>query len=270
MVLLMARPVRRPDTNFIHFRKRVPTDIQRLAKGKTFVFVIPGDAPDEPEIVATVTLGTEVKFSLRTRDPAIAKLRFGLASAQFERYCEGLRKGPQPLTNRQIVALSGALRREMIAEWEDNPGDAEGWEIVMDLNVDAMESPPELERMVGSTVDQLLARERIITDVKSRRRLLEEAASALASAASRLSRYADGDYRPDLQAERFPKWEGVPAGGENNGKSKSVANITFKELFGRLMREANPSPSTITTWRSYMGTLAACPDSSGLMVFLAG
>jgi hypothetical protein len=92
MVLLMARPVRRPDTSFIHFRKRVPADIQRLARGKTVTFVLPTHDPAEPEIVTNVTLGAEVKFSLRTRDPTLAKSRAGLAAAQFERFCDGLRR----------------------------------------------------------------------------------------------------------------------------------------------------------------------------------
>jgi integrase len=254
MVLLMARPVRRSDTSFIHFRKRVPADIQRLAKGKTFVFIIPTSDADEGDIVATVTLGTEVKFSLRTRDPAIAKFRAALAAAQFERHCEVLRKGPQPLTNKQILALSGVLRREMIADWEDEPGDAEGWQIFMDLNVDAMDNPRELERMVGPTVDRLLAREGIVTDVKSRRRLLEEAASALANAASRLSYYAAGDYRPDPYADSFPDWAALKNSKE---AEKSRPGITIDDMFERWMREAAPSASTITTWRSYMNQLKA-------------
>ena len=75
MVRATSHPLRRTDTSFTHFRKRAPADVLRLAKGKTFTFVIPCDDPNEPEIVATVTLNAEMKLSLRTRDPAIAKLR---------------------------------------------------------------------------------------------------------------------------------------------------------------------------------------------------
>jgi integrase len=252
MVLLMARPFRRPNTSFIHFRKRVPADIQRLASGKTFTVTIPTNAADEPEIIAAVTLGTEVKFSLRTRDPSIAKYRSGLASAQFERFCANLRAGPQPLTNKQIVALAGLLRREMIADWEDNPGNPEDWEMARDINIDAMESMPALERAVGGGVDRLLAREGIITDEASRRRLLKEAASALAGAASALSRYANGDYRPDRGVDRFPDWESLrPAKAPVNG----ATGVTIDDLFERWQRETSPSASTITTWRSYMKQL---------------
>jgi hypothetical protein len=115
MVLLMAPPIRRSDTSVIYFRKGVPADIQQLAKGQTLAFAIPGDSEEEPEIVATVNVGAEVKVSLRTRDPAIAKLRTGLAAARLELFCDGVRRGPQPLTNKQIMALAGILYREMIA-----------------------------------------------------------------------------------------------------------------------------------------------------------
>ena len=150
MVLAMSRPLRRTDTSFLHFRKRIPADILRLAKGKTFTFVIPCDDPNEPEIVATVRLNAEMKFSLRTREPAIAKLRAGLATAQFERYCNGLRNGPRPLTHKEIIALSGIIYRERIENWEDNPGDPEGWSMAMDNEVDPMENPRELERQFGA------------------------------------------------------------------------------------------------------------------------
>jgi hypothetical protein len=106
----MSRPLRRTDTSFIHFHKRVPADILRLTKGKTFTFVILCDDPNEPEIVAMVTLNAEMKFSLHTRDPAIAKLRAGLATAQFERYCAGLRNSPRPLTHKEIIALCQGKR----------------------------------------------------------------------------------------------------------------------------------------------------------------
>jgi hypothetical protein len=252
MVLLMARFIRRSDTSFIHFRKRVPADIQRLAAGKTFTFVIPTHDADDPEIAATVTVGAEAKFSLRTRDPAIAKYRNGIAAAQFERFCEGLRKGPQPSTNKQVVALAGVLRREMIANWEDEPGDAEGWEIMRELNLDATESFPALEKMVGREVDRLLEREGIVTDTTSRRRLLQEAAGALAGAAAQLSRYADGDYRPDRFAERFPDWENLKGG---TTPQSPTPGITIDDLFERWIRETGPSASTITTWKSYMKQL---------------
>jgi integrase len=252
MVLAMSRPLRRTDTSFIHFRKRVPADIQRLAKGTTFTFSIPSDDPNEPRIVAAVMLGTEVKFSLRTRDPAIAKARSGLASAQFERYCEGLRKGPRPLTHKEVVALSGIIYREQIAMWENDPGDAESWEMARDVTADMLDDRRQLESSFGAIVDELLAREGITTDTASRRRLLVEAACAMAGAASQLRRYADGDYRPDRQVGRFPAWEGARPNGVPGGVS---ASITFDGLFDKWMREAQPSASTITTWRSYVKQL---------------
>lgn len=73
---------------------------------------------------------------------------------------------------------------------------------MMELNLDATESTRQLEHRVSSNVDDLLAREGIVTDAQSRKRLLLETAGALASASARLSRYANGDYRPDFRSGR--------------------------------------------------------------------
>jgi hypothetical protein len=107
MVLSMARPTRRSGSNNCYFRKRVPADVLRMARGQSVVFKFPGEQPGEPEVVSMATIAPIIQVSLRTRDPALTRLRHGLALSQFERICEAFRKGPQPLTQRQIVALSG-------------------------------------------------------------------------------------------------------------------------------------------------------------------
>jgi hypothetical protein len=99
-----------------------------------------------------------------------------------------------------------------------------------------------------------LLREGLVADDESRLVLINEAARAMIEAADRLERHATGDYRPDPVAERFPAWEGVQTNPDMVGGTSRQA-VTFDKLFDRWMREANPSPSTITTWRSYMKQL---------------
>jgi integrase len=261
MVLAMARPARRSRSSFFQFRKRIPPDIIYKARGQHLKFAFPSEDGGE-EVIASAAIGaSHLTFSLLTRDPAVAKLRMGMATAQFERFCEGVRKGPQSLSHKQIVALAGVLYREWIAACEDNPGDPEGWGIIASNNIDAMDSFPALERRFGQEVDNLLTREGIVPDRESRRNLLRETALATTNAADRLRRYAEGDYRPDPKAGRFPAWESAPVKsdrkgkGEGNGKSNSATDLTLDDLFERWMREAAPSPSTVTTWRSYMRQL---------------
>ncbi len=81
MVLRMARPTRRSDSSFFVFRKRVPGDIRAQKRGGYVVFCFPGETPDAEPIKVTGAIGAEIKFSLKTRDPDIAKARQGLAEA---------------------------------------------------------------------------------------------------------------------------------------------------------------------------------------------
>jgi len=62
-----------------------------------------------------------------------------------------------------------------------------------------------MERWFGATVDELLQRKGIVTDSESRKALLGEVARSLNEAADKLHRNANGDYRPNPVAERFPK-----------------------------------------------------------------
>jgi len=178
MVLRMARPTRRKESSFLWFRKRVPADVQRTASGKRISFSFPAEVPGDPDIVVTTTLGTQVKFSLQTRDPAVAKQRHGLAAAQLERVCESFRRGSRPLTHKQRVALSGHFYRILVTGFGDDPGCAEGWRMMMEMSHRFAVNPEKL----GPVVDELLAREKIITDAESRAALLTEFARALTEA----------------------------------------------------------------------------------------
>jgi len=268
MVLIMARPTRRSGSNNSYFRKRVPADVLRVARGQSITFTFAGDSPGEPEVSVRATIGSEVKVSLRTRDPAITRFRHGLALSQFERMCEAFRKGPRPLTPRQCVALSGLLYRMLEQAFYDDPVDGNWWGIVQEVADHALSSPTDslliggsdvkeaarlerLERYVGLFVDAVLRSEGVFTDAESRSKLLIEGARALKDIAATLKRNAEGDYRPDPKAERFPKWERP----HPSPTTPPRASLTFDELFERWQREARPAASTITTWRSYVRAL---------------
>ncbi len=138
MALRMPRPVRRRDTSFLSFRARVPADIVDAAKGQAIALAFPAEA-GEPEHVALVRPGREVKFSLRTRNPAVAKSRHGIALAQLETRWGAIRSGPRPLTHRQIIALSGEVYRLFVERFEEKPGPPEMWAAVKTFNRAARE-----------------------------------------------------------------------------------------------------------------------------------
>lgn len=253
MVLVMARPTSRPNSSFYQFRKRVSADVLERARGQRVTIIFPSDEIGGPDLTTSVTIGPELKFSLQTRDPAVAKTRTGLAIAQLEKLFDNIRSGPQPLGHKQRLALAGMLRQEMIADFEDNPGDPENWDLMRDLSLDAMEDLRQLERTLGGTVDYLLSRQAITTDAESRKLLIRDAAGAMASAAVKLRDYAKGDYRPDEFAQRFPKWAEAPNLSKPQPAGRSV--LTFDDLFERWRREREPSASTVTTWVSYVRAL---------------
>lgn len=93
MVLRMSRPVRLSHTSYLSFRKRIPADLRNQARGQVVRITFPAHGAD-PEHTATATLGaTEVKFSLRTRDPDTAKARTGIAEGHLQRLFQNLRAG---------------------------------------------------------------------------------------------------------------------------------------------------------------------------------
>jgi integrase len=263
MVFAMSRPVSRPNSSFAQFRKRVPADIQRLAKGKQIVFKLPPDFPGKPDLVVSTKLGSELTFSLRTRDPALVKLRHAAASTQLETHFRTLRSGPRPLSKKTRVALSGLLYKIFADCCENEPGDPELWRRVQDANEYALNGqhlyidtfPGEgrirlLEQRFGGFVDFILAREGVITDPSSRLHLLADAGQALIDAAKKLERNAKGDYSPDPVAARFPVWEGRTNGAD--AVKPRPSSVSIHDVFERWRRERAPAASTVVTWKGFV------------------
>ncbi len=240
----------------------------KKARGQRFAFTL------DDGVVAHASIGDVVYFSLKTADTATARARHGRAAAQFEQICEAVRRGPQPLTKKQQVAFSGLLYHAFASGLEEDPGDPELWAAVKEANDAAMAGelpfnslripplPPSearkaaMEKRFGALVDLFLRREAIITDAANRRSLIEEAAKALNDAVVKLKRNAEGDYRPDPIAERFPAWEKPQTGGSPR-KKRGTGTLTFQDIFDRWRNEGDLAPSTITTWGSYWRQLKA-------------
>ena len=271
MVLRMTRPTRRSDSSFLQYRKRVPGDIQKAAYGQCASVKFPSERLGDPPLVVRTKLEREVKFSLQTRDPATAKERTGIATAQLERLYDAIRNGPCPLTRKQVVALAGLVYQGFAKGGEDDPGPASAWSRVVRDNQAAAKGDSgraslivgneedrrraSMEERFGAMADALLATQSIITDAGSRCALIEELERSLTQAAKKLRRNADGDYRPDPDAARFPPWGTTSERAPAASRAKCGSSVTFDELFERWRRERTPSPSTVTTWRGYVRAL---------------
>ncbi|MDP2409616.1 MAG: site-specific integrase [Pseudolabrys sp.] len=258
MVLRMARPTRRRGSTRSQFRKRVPDDVLRKARGQRITFRLPNDNGDE--VVISAKAGPEVTFSLRTSDKRSQDERHGIALAQFEQWCDAIRNGPRPLSQKRRSALAGLLYLAFAETLEDDPGDPALWAAVQEANNHAISGPllgiydaeadgrqEALERRFGGLVDLILQREGVVTDKASRNALLAEAGMKLTKAAEKLQRNASGDFTPDPFAASIPAWK-----GEVNAEPGNATTLTFENLFERWKEETRPAPSTVTSWRGHV------------------
>lgn len=129
MVLYMTRPTKRSGSSNKQFRKRVPADVQRVARGETIVFALPKALTGDECIEVLARIGTHVEFSLRTADPALAKLRLNRASEHFERTIAAYREGPRRLTQKECVTIAGILYRDLAQNFEDTVKTKSTWHV---------------------------------------------------------------------------------------------------------------------------------------------
>jgi hypothetical protein len=224
--------MKRSGSSLYQYRKRIPADVLRVVKGKRVSIALPSDQPGADPKHISFKWGAEVRISLQTRDPALAKRRNAAVSDQFEELFSVIRSGPPPatpLTTKQIAALAGDAYKAFAVGLEDNPVlSPEQWKAVQaahEADLIAEPSPlgiyqtkadygaarefvrdTNLERRYGLIADAVLAYRKRSTDAGSRKLLLREIAKVSINSAGKLARNADGDYSPDAYAARFPDW----------------------------------------------------------------
>jgi integrase len=248
MVLAMTRPRKHPKTGIYEFRKRVPERLRPLL-GKT-----------------------EVKRSLGTKDPRIARDRHAAVAAEIEAQWSRLEAGPQPapadappLTHKQVVALSGEFYRRAVASHEDDPGDPSWW---AGLATGHWRDPPPVQdrpgqflpndatRRITYDVRRFLAQQQLAIAPGDVPRIVEEVGRALTLAFSRLHRNATGDYSPDPNALRFPDW--------NQVGPKPPRKAEFTEIWARYVEEAKPKPGTVKRWKPVLDRFFAHANTTDL------
>lgn len=261
MALRMTRPTTRPNTSFLTFRRALPTDLKAGWEPRKVVVVFPACGA-EPAYTATATVTQNgVRFSLRTRDPSVAKARAGIAEDHLQRLFAGLRNGPMRLTHKQVVALSGEWYRGFVTNLEDDPGEAR----VLEQLQEACASPDQGEpddclSVFWQMADRALAGRAMVVDADSRRRLALAIKRAIAEAMGTLKRRADGDYGPDQIVERFPpelpqgeatprpaipQVEPVGAAGPPADKGRSDQGLSLASLVDGWAKERKPRAATV-------------------------
>lgn len=179
MVLAMSRPTKHPKTGTYLFRKRVPCHLQQLVGSR------------------------EVKRSLGTKDPRKAKRLYLEVAEAVEREWALLQAAPVALTHKEIMRLAGVAYSDIVSIHPDNPGPVSVWEQHIRISEEAR-AKGRLEQWVGPYVDALLVREGVKTTTECRLKIIEETDKAVVQAARQRLKEAQGDYRPDPDAGRFP------------------------------------------------------------------
>ena len=168
---------------------------------------------------STVKLTHTVKVSLRTRDGNEARLRHASVQAQLQERWAAARKGAVSLSHKDIMALAGVWYRDLVMTHQDEPGDADNWEVYQDLlgeglayfdpDGDGIEQEAYDPRRGVSVlsqhfnIDDFLSARGLKLDQPSRTKLIEYVAAAPVQGAETLKRRAHGDYAPDEVAKRF-------------------------------------------------------------------
>ncbi|MXN66705.1 tyrosine-type recombinase/integrase [Stappia sp. GBMRC 2046] len=281
MLFRLVRPLKRSGSSFSYFQQRIPADLKDKVRGKSLALPVGSET-----VLRKIPPKAEtIRFSLKTRDPSETKVRQAEVAAYLEQVWASYRnEAPLSLTQRQAVALSGALYRSWVDEGkersiavEEQPdgsfkrADVETpderkavWAAISEAwNGNLSEMDPEvLEPKLGPIVDRKLAEKGVgAVDQQSRLFLLSAFAQALSDAFATRSRNAAGDFTPDPKAERFPEWED-PKQPEVR-PVRAIAPSSLTALIEGWWQEAKATQRAVSTYESYRNTMARFVDFLG-------
>lgn len=238
MVLSTARPMKHPKSGIFWLRVRVPKDLKSII-GKT-----------------------EIKKSLGTRDPLVAKSLHAKRMVEITEQFAGLRKGIQTITKKDAVAIAGLFYRRVLKEYEDK---RENYTRVRMMQFRALVrlSKEELaqpqNRILGyvrehyrKDLRNFLVSEGRVVNPEQEDMILDEVNKAVVQALPIVDRNNQGDYRPDPDAVRFPEY--IPP---------STPGVDYSPIgvFDAYADEAKLKASTIKRWRPVIAKVQAeVPD----------
>ena len=192
----------------------------------------------------------EIKFSLDTTDRNEALLRCWQKNVQLEREWQANLIGlpPTQLSQMQIAALAGEFYAETVAAHRDEPGKAVDWQQASERL--ARRKRPfigplgqHLRISFGNEARAFL-RSKDVNLVGERFELFVKAyVEAKAHANRTLERNASGDFRPDPDADRYPKME------------RSNPEYAFDVVWDQFSKAKLLSASTKKKWLPYFRAL---------------
>ncbi|OCX29100.1 hypothetical protein QU42_19375 [Bradyrhizobium sp. UASWS1016] len=188
----------------------------------------------------------EIKFSLGTADPVLARIRFQEENARLERMWHDYTHGRQPvkLSQRQLSALAGEFYREMLAEHGDNPGSPLHWESILkqDRERIARRFPQQshIRYWFGPDARSFLERKgyHLFGDIFDE--FVLEFVRAKHQAVEQLQRNASKNWQEDPKATQFAPPEALVSDGK----------VDAIDMFERYADEAELDNKTRRSWRT--------------------
>jgi hypothetical protein len=232
MAFRMQTPWKNPRSDNLWFRRRVPAHLVAFMGRR------------------------EIKFSLGTADPELARIRFQEENAKLERMWHEHLNGRQyvKLSQRQLSALAGEFYREMVARHRDEPGEPLEWELVLkrDREKIAKRFPLQgrafhMRQTFGAEARSFLERKGYHLAGDTLDLFIEEFVFAKHLAAEQLQRNASRDWKEDPKAKDFAEPEILVSDGK----------VDAMDMFGRYADEAQIDDKTRRSWRTKVKSLTS-------------
>jgi hypothetical protein len=198
----------------------------------------------------------EIKFSLGTADPVLAKIRFQEENAKLERVWHEHLHGQEyaKLSQRQLSALAGQFYQEMIAAHSDNPGRAFDWQLMVKRDQERIAKRFPLKGRVYHMRETFGGEARAFLEKKGYRlsgetldMFIEELVRTKLEAAEQLVRNASFNYADDPHAGRFAPPEVL----------KSDGKVAAIDMFEKYANEAQLDGKTRESWETKIKSLIA-------------
>ncbi|TAU12542.1 hypothetical protein ELI49_23665 [Rhizobium ruizarguesonis] len=272
MVMRISRPMKRAGTKNEQFKKRVPTALLPLLRGKKLSIYLPETtAPDSATYMVTVTLGDMITFSLGAPVSRLAKVRHAAALGHVEAFLDAAQRGPEDLSHMDITSLLGEIHKALLAQYEADPPARH--KIVVDDGVEEWSELSEWQDMITDAeegirtltpqgraaavarvsrivdLDAFLSARALVLSEKSYRDLVEGLPATLRRVAETLAQRSHGNYATDPYAAQYPQWKAKTTAAR---RSTDEYVKTFDDLFDRWKAADKRAASTISTWRGYL------------------
>ena len=257
----MSQPWLHPKTGVFWFRRVVPKDLFTLV-GKH-----------------------EELASLRTKDPAEARVRYAKHSAEVEARWANLRAGARKLTEREAHSLAATAYHEWLTLHRDDPSFQLGWHAELYATLWTAGPLPEIEAQPGmpgalpitnvfsrsmrqrcfDEAERILARHGLIVDEWDRWKLAKAVGAALQSASLTLCRAAQGEIVLDDSLARAPveianghvgiSSNVLPAPSRLPTQRGGARPLSLTDLFKAWWQEAKAAGRKPSTHESYEKTV---------------